>query len=166
MAAEFAYDLNYHYGNAAPQRIPQEIPRRAPQPKPQLHRVPRQKKAARIAQRRKEQERQANRTAAKLFAFMALAIILFGVFCNSFVARTTSREMLDEANRRLEQQKEIGAVLEDYRSDLVTAENIDKVAAALGLVKVQEGSASYLNLSGENRVRTCQKKAFAAETQE
>ncbi len=150
MAAEYAYDWNYQYGNAAPQRVPQEYPRRAPQQKPDLHRVPRKRQSI---QQRRAQERQANLKAAKLFGFMALAIILFGIFCNSFVARSTSREALSAATQKLNEQTEIGVVLNKELSNLVTAENIDKIASSLGLVKVQSGSETYLNLSGENRVR-------------
>ena len=159
MAAEYAYDLNYQYGSAAPQRIPQEapqrVPPRVPQQKDELRRVPKQRH---LARQRKAQERAANRKAARLFAFMALAIVLFGVFCNSFVARTTSRNALNAANRELERQTGIFRVLDKKRSNLVTAENIDEIAASLGLVKVQSGSEGYLNLSGENRVRTSQGK--------
>ena len=155
MAAEYAYDWNYQYGNAVPQRVPQEYPRRAPQQKPNLHRVPRKRQSL---QQRKSQERQANLKAAKLFGFMALAIVLFGIFCNSFVARTTSRENLSAAMQKLNEQTEIGIVLDKELSNLVTAENIDKIASSLGLVKVQSGSETYLNLSGENRVRTSQGK--------
>ena len=159
MAAEYAYDWNYqygnHYGNAAPQRVPQEIPQRAPQQKPDLHRVPRKRQSL---QQRKAQERQANLKAAKLFGFMAIAIVLFGIFCNSFVARSTSREKLSAATQKLEEQVKIGEVLDHELSNLVTAENIDQIAASLGLVKVQSGSETYLNLSGENRVRTSQGK--------
>ena len=152
MAAEYAYDLNVQY-SAVPQRIPQEFPQRVPQQRPQLHRVPRQKNSAQL---RRLQERQANRKAAKLFGFMALAIVLFGIFCNSFVARSTSREALSAATQKLNEQTEIGIVLNKELSDLVTAENIDKIAASLGLVKVQSGSETYLNMSGENHVRISQ----------
>ena len=155
MAAEYAYDLNYQYGSAAPQRIPQEAPQRAPQQKPELRRVPRQRH---LAQQRRAQERAANRKAARLFAFMALTIVLFGVFCNSFVARTTSRSALDAAKRELNRQTSIFRVLDKKRANLVTAKNIDEIAASLGLVKMQSGSEGYLNLSGENRVRTSQGK--------
>ena len=89
---------------------------------------------------------------------MALAIVLFGIFCNSFVARSTSRETLRAAEKKLNEQTQIGLVLNKELKDLVTAENIDKIAASLGLVKVQSGSVTYLNLSGENRVRTSQGK--------
>ena len=155
MAAEYPYDWNYQYGNAAPQRVPREYPQRAPQQKPDLHRVSRKRQSL---QQRKAMERQANRKAARSFAFMALAIVLFGIFCNSFVARSTSRETLRAAEKKLNEQTQIGLVLDKELKDLVTAENIDKIAASLGLVKVQSGSVTYLNLSGENRVRTSQGK--------
>jgi cell division protein FtsL len=155
MAAEYAYELNYSYGNAAPQRLPQEYPQHLPQQKPNLRRVPRKRQTL---QQRKVQEHQANLKAAKLFGFMALAIVLLGIFCNSFVVRSTSRQALRAATQKLNEQNEISVVLNKELDNLVTAENIDKIAASLGLVKVQSGSETYLNLSGENRVRTLQGK--------
>ncbi len=165
MAAEHAYDLNYPYayGNAAPQRAPQELPQQTPRQKPHLRRVPKRRSLRQI---RRAQERVTNLKAAKLFVFMAAAIVLLGVWCNSYVAKTTSRDALNRANARLTEQKNIAEVLDKKKGALVTAENIDEIARALGLVKLQNGSDNYLNLSGENRVRAYQGKEPIGENYE
>ena len=154
MAAEHAYDLNYSYqygGSAAPQRIP--VPQE--RERVELRRVP-QPKRSRAQQL--QLERQSHRKAARLFAFMALAVVMFGLFCNSMVAKTTSRANLDRVSAELNRQQELSVILNRDLSNLVTADNVDEIASSLGLVKVQSGSEVYLNMHMENHVRVSQGK--------
>lgn len=152
--AEYAYQL---YQSAVP--AVQPAPSRRPETMPRPYVVPKPPKPRRVPVDRKAQERSSNLKIAKLFVVMALAIALFGVFCNSFVARQSSRQELEAARRTLSDYTDANIVLEHKLSKLISADNIDKIATQkLGLVKVANGNESYLELDDGNRVIFSQSK--------
>lgn len=121
--------------------------------------MPEPQRPRRSHEERKALERKANIKVAKLFIVMALAIALLGVFCNSFVARTNSRQELYNLQKTLTEYTEANKVLENQLAKLVSADNIDKIATQhLGLVKVTTGTGSFLDLNEENRVMISQDK--------
>ncbi len=154
MAAEYAYQMNH---NTAPEIYPVPSRRQQKPPRPTL--VPEPQRPRRSHEERKALERKANIKVAKLFIVMALAIALLGVFCNSFVARTNSRQELYNLQKTLTEYTEANKVLENQLAKLVSADNIDKIATQrLGLVKVSTGTGSFLDLNEENRVMISQDK--------
>jgi len=154
MAAEYAYQLNH---NTAPEIYPQPSHRPQRQPRPTI--VPEPQRPRRSHAERKALERKANVKVAKLFVVMALAIALLGVFCNSFVARTNSRQELDNMKKQLADYTAANTVLSSQLSKLVSADNIDKIATQrLGLVKMASTDGSFLELNEENEVVVSQSK--------
>lgn len=146
--AEYAYQF---YQSAVPATQP--VPSRQPEQRPRPYVVPKPPKPRRAPVDRRAQERKSNRKIAKLFVVMALAIALFGVFCNSFVARQTSRQNLESARKTLRDYSDANIVLENQLSKLISADKIDRIATQrLGLVKVASGNESFLELEGGNRV--------------
>ena len=126
---------------------------------PRPYVVPKPPKPRRVPVDRRAQERKSNLKIAKVFVVMALAIALFGVFCNSFVVRTNSRQNLESARRTLADYSDANIVLEHKLSKLISADNIDKIATQrLGLVKVANGNESYLELEEGNQVLFSQSK--------
>ena len=154
MAAEYAYQLQSAAVPAA-----QPAPSRRPQTMPRPYVVPKPPKPRRVPVDRKAQEHRSNLKIAKLFVVMALAIALFGVFCNSFVMRQTSRLDLESARKTLSDYSDANVVLRHKLSKLISADNIDKIATQrLGLVKVANGNESYLELDEGNQVVFSQDK--------
>ncbi len=154
MAAQFAYQLN---NNTAPEIYP--VPSRRPQRAPRPTVVPQPKRPHRSPAERRALERKANVKVAKLFVVMALAIALLGAFCNSFVARTNSRQELENMKKVLSDYTDANVVLSHQLSKLISADNIDKIATQrLGLVKVASGDESYLELNEDNQVILSQSK--------
>lgn len=152
--AEYAYQL---YQSAVPATRP--APSERPEQMPRPYVVPKPPKPRRVPVDRREQERRSNLKIAKLFVIMALAIALFGVFCNSFVVRQTSRQDLDNAQKTLRDYSDANVVLQHKLSKLISADNIDKIATQrLGLVKVANGNESYLELDEGNQVILKQNK--------
>ena len=154
MAAEYAYQL---HGNAVPVTYP--APSRQPQTPPRPTVVPKPARPHSTPEERRAQERRANIKVAKLFVVMALAIALLGVFCNSFVARTNSRQELEDMKKVLTDYTDANVVLEHQLSKLISADNIDRIATQkLGLVKVANGNESFLELDEGNKVLLSQSK--------
>ena len=152
--AEYAYQL---YQSAVPATQP--APSRRPETMPRPYVVPKPPKPRRVPVDRRAQERKSNLKIAKLFVVMALAIALFGVFCNSFVVRQTSRQNLESARKTLQDYSDANVVLENKLSKLISADNIDKIATQrLGLVKVANGNESFLDLDEGNQVLFNQSK--------
>ena len=90
---------------------------------------------------------------------MAFAVALLGLFCNSFVARTNSRQELEDMKKVLSDYSDANVVLSHQLSKLVSADNIDKIATErLGLVKIANGNESFLELEEGNRVLLSQSK--------
>lgn len=148
MAAEYAY--NYRT-NAAPALEP--VPQRQTQPAQRPHVVPKPPRPKRPPVDRKAQERASNIKLAKLFVIMALTIALFGTFCNSFVARTNSRRVLENKRAELVLYTDASKVLDQQLAKLVCADNIDRIATQkLGLVKLADSGDSYLDLESGNQV--------------
>ena len=148
-AAERAYDFNFA---AEPLQRPYAQPHEQPKEQtPQLRRVPRPRVD------RRQLERASNRKVVKMFAMVACAIVLFGVFCNSFAMKTQQRHALDAANEKLALQQDANIVLENRLTRLVSAENIDKIAMQrLGLVKMTNADKDYVELTRENQVLVSQ----------
>ena len=156
MAAEYAYNYNYRT-NAAP--VLEPVPQRQPQPAQRPHVVPKPPRPKRPPVDRRAQERASNIKLAKLFVIMALAIALFGTFCNSFVARTNSRRELENKRAELTLYTDAGVVLDQKLTKRICADNIDRIATQkLGLVKLAESGDSYLDLENGNRVLVSQDK--------
>ena len=152
MAAEYAYALN----QAAQ---PLQTPYRQPAQQPEFPQKPQLKKVPRPHVDRRALERANNKKIAKVFAMVAFSIVLFGIFCNSFAAKTESRHTLDSINEKLSMQEDAHIVLENDLTKLVSAENIDKIAMQkLGLVKLTNADEDYVELESENRVIVSQVK--------
>jgi len=145
MAAERAFDLNYA---AQPLRRPYEQPQQQPQQQtPQLRRVPQPRVD------RQQLERASNRKLVKIFAMVSFAIVLFGIFCNSFAMKTEQRHALDAANEKLAMQVDANVVLQNRLARIVSAENIDKIAMEkFGLVKATNADKDFVEIEAENRV--------------
>lgn len=157
MSAQFAYDYRFEPigSTAAPVLEPNFNPEKKPEvkPGPELRRLKKRGPSAR------ERERASLAVVAKAFVWMALAIALLGVFCNSYAARTISRLELQNTQTRLAMYKEETVVLKDKLSKLVSANNIDKIAVEkLGLVKVASSNEVYLDTGKENKVIVSQSK--------
>lgn len=143
MAAERAFDLNYA---AQPLRRPYEQPQ-PQQQTPQLRRVPQPRVD------RQQLERASNRKLVKIFAMVSFAIVLFGIFCNSFAMKTEQRHALDAANEKLAMQVDANVVLQNRLARIVSAENIDKIAMEkFGLVKATNADKDFVEIEAENRV--------------
>ena len=91
MAAEYAYQLN---SNAVPVTFPAPSANPPRPPRPTI--VPKPQRPRHTPEERRRAERRANVKVAKLFVVMAFAVALLGLFCNSFVARTNSRQELED----------------------------------------------------------------------
>lgn len=157
MSAQFAYDYRFEPigSTAAPVLEPNINPGKKPEarPGPELRRLKKRGPNAR------ERERASLVFVAKGFVWMALAIALLGVFCNSYSARTVSRLELQNTQTKLSMYKEETVVLKDKLSKLVSANNIDKIAVEkLGLVKVASSNEVYLDTGKENKVIVSQSK--------
>jgi len=154
MAAEYAYQLN---SNAVPVTFP--APSKSPQRPPRPTIVPKPQRPRHTPEERRRAERRANVKVAKLFVVMAFAVALLGLFCNSFVARTHSRQELEDMKKVLSDYSDANVVLSHQLSKLVSADNIDKIATErLGLVKIANGNESFLELEEGNRVLLSQSK--------
>ena len=151
MAAERAFDLNLA---AQPLQRPYVQPQERPQePAPRLRRVPQPHVD------RRKLERVNNKKLVKIFAMVSFAIVLFGIFCNSFAMKTQQRHALDAAKEKLTIQCDANVVLQSRLARIVSAENIDKIAMErLGLVKATNADKDYVEIEAENRVVVSQSR--------
>lgn len=150
MAAEFAYDYNNDINfniniNTAPVLEPNREQKKKPQQRPLRKLNKRQSK--------REMELRTYAKAAKVFVIVSIALALGGIFCNSAVARNTSRIELQRAQRELAIYCDEKIVLQNKLSKLVSANNIDKIAVEkLGLVKVASANEIYFDTEKTNEV--------------
>ena len=142
--AETAYKYDYGYNfNAAVQ--PKKEERVNSQPKLEVIVNPLADKMAR--------EKATNKLALKISAVFAVALIVFSVFCYSFVEMSKQQHILATKQTDLLVHQTKNQELKIKLNSLVAGVDIDKYAVEeLGLIKVSAENEFYLGADAGNRM--------------
>lgn len=142
--AETAYKYDFGYeNNAAVERKKQ--PQKAQKPKLEVIVNPLAQQIAR--------EREVNKLAFKTAALLAVAIVVFSVFCYTLVLKADISHKLTECQTNLLVHQTKNQELKTKLNSLVAGVDIDKYAVEeLGLVKVQADNEVYLNEEQGNKI--------------
>ncbi len=143
MAAN-AYKYDYGYDrNAALEPKKKEQPRVRPQFEVIVN--PLAKQIAR--------EKEVNKLALKISAVFAVALVVFSVFCYSFVLISDKQHELSDFETKLLVHQTKNEELKAELNALVAGVDIDKYAVeTLGLVKVSAENEVYLNKDTGNKI--------------
>lgn len=142
--AETAYKYDYGYeNNAAVKREKKQQVKT--QPKLEVIVNPLAKEIAR--------EREVNKLAIKVSALFAVALVLFSVFCYSFVLISDAQHTLKSCESDLLIHQTKNLELKTQLNSLVASVDIDKFAVEeLGLVKVSAENEVYLSKDAGNKI--------------
>ncbi len=142
--AETAYKYDYGYNSNAATK-PQREQQTKSAPKLDVYVNPLAKDIAR--------EREVNKLAMKVSAVLAVALVVFSLFCFSCAEINDARHSLEKTKKTLVVHQTHNEELKSELNSLVASVDIDKYAVEkLGLIKVSAENEVYLTEKADNKV--------------